>query len=297
MVSSRVKLDPECRRSKEMRKATPDVSLRQDTEGPRGVIDPRHAQKQPAREPGDPLFALERLEGRVRKPKGVADDERAGEVGRKGSTREVSEQSRTATGRGGDGGKRSGQRETRNQQNTTGYKAGSGCTVRWSGYVNSMKDKKIKFTSLMHHIESVDTLREAYYSLKREASAGIDGETWKQYGEELEENLQDLSERLKRGVYRAKPVRRTYIPKADGRQRPLGVPVLEDKIVQYAAVLVLNAIYETDVSRILVRLPAWTQPASLSGRALYRNADEESELGASMPTSVDFSIRSTTDGW
>ncbi len=86
----------------------------------------------------------------------------------------------------------------------------------------------------------------AYLSLKREAAPGVDGETWRHYGEELEKNLQDLSARLKRGAYRAKPVRRVYIPKADGRQRPLGVTTLEDKIVQRAAVEVLNAIYETD---------------------------------------------------
>src|SRR5256885_1780192 len=86
----------------------------------------------------------------------------------------------------------------------------------------------------------------AYFSLKKEAAPGVDGETWRHYGEELERNLQDLSERLKRGAYRAKPVRRVYIPKADGRQRPIGVPVLEDKIVQRATVAVLNAIYETD---------------------------------------------------
>jgi RNA-directed DNA polymerase len=109
----------------------------------------------------------------------------------------------------------------------------------------AVRDKKLKCTSLMHHIWSADTLREAYYNLKRDASAGVDGQTWKQYGKKLEENLQDLSGRLKRGAYRAKPVRRTYIPKADGKQRPLGVPVLEDKIVQYATVLCLNAIYET----------------------------------------------------
>jgi len=88
--------------------------------------------------------------------------------------------------------------------------------------------------------------RTAYLGLKREAAPGVDGETWRHYGEELEENLQELSHRLKRGAYRAKPVRRVYIPKADGRQRPLGVPALEDKIVQRAAVEVLNAIYETD---------------------------------------------------
>jgi group II intron reverse transcriptase/maturase len=110
----------------------------------------------------------------------------------------------------------------------------------------ALKDKTLQFTSLMHHITATDTLREAYYSLKRDAAAGIDGQTWRHYEENLEEHLQDLSGRLKRGAYRAKPVRRTYILKADGRQRPLGVPVLEDKIVQYAAVLVLNAIYETE---------------------------------------------------
>src|SRR5574337_1187302 len=108
------------------------------------------------------------------------------------------------------------------------------------------KDKKLRFTALLHHIYSLETLRRAYFSLKKEAAPGVDGETWRHYGEELEKNLQDLSVRLKRGAYRAKPVRRVYIPKADGRQRPLGVPALEDKIVQRAAVEVLNAIYEQD---------------------------------------------------
>ncbi len=108
------------------------------------------------------------------------------------------------------------------------------------------KDKKLRFTALLHHIYNLETLRMAYFSLKKEASPGVDGETWRHYGEELERSLQDLSERLKRGAYRAKPVRRVYTPEADGRQRPLGVPALEDKIVQRAAVEVLNAIYETD---------------------------------------------------
>jgi group II intron reverse transcriptase/maturase len=89
-------------------------------------------------------------------------------------------------------------------------------------------------------------LRAAYLALKRDAAAGVDGETWRHYGEGLEDNLQDLSARLQRGAYRAKPVRRVYRPKADGRQRPLGVPTLEDKIVQRAVVEVLNAIYEVD---------------------------------------------------
>ena len=110
----------------------------------------------------------------------------------------------------------------------------------------AMKDKRERFTSLMHHIYDLSMLREAYYGLKRDAAPGVDGETWREYGEELESNLEELSGRLRRGAYRARPVRRVYIPKADGRQRPLGVTALEDKIVQRATVEVMNAIYETD---------------------------------------------------
>jgi len=108
------------------------------------------------------------------------------------------------------------------------------------------KDKELRFTTLWHHVYDVRRLREVYLSMKRNASAGVDGQTWQQYGEDLEHSLQDLSDRLRRGAYRAKPVRRVFIPKADGRQRPLGVPTLEDKIVQRATAEVLNAIYETD---------------------------------------------------
>ena len=108
------------------------------------------------------------------------------------------------------------------------------------------RDRKMRFTALLHHIYDLKTLRAAYLGLKRNAAAGVDGETWRHYGEQLEENLRDLSDRLKRGAYRAKPVRRVYIAKADGRQRPLGVTALEDKLVQRAMVEVLNAIYETD---------------------------------------------------
>ena len=108
------------------------------------------------------------------------------------------------------------------------------------------RDKEMRFTALLHHVYDPETLRAAYLGLKREAAPGVDGETWRHYGERLEENLQDLADRLKRGAYRAKPVRRVFIPKADGRQRPLGVTALEDKVVQRATVEVLNAIYETD---------------------------------------------------
>jgi len=101
-----------------------------------------------------------------------------------------------------------------------------------------------RLTALWHHIYNVDTLREAFYGLNRKATAGVDGETWAMYETGLEANLRDLSDRLKRGAYRAPPVIRTYIPKGDGRQRPLGMPTMEDKIVQRAAVTVLNVVYE-----------------------------------------------------
>jgi group II intron reverse transcriptase/maturase len=98
----------------------------------------------------------------------------------------------------------------------------------------------------LHHVYDINTLREAYFGLKRDAAPGVDGETWRAYGEQLEESLRDLSGRLQRGAYRAKPVRRVLIPKPDGRQRPLGVTTREDKLVQRALVTVLNCIYETD---------------------------------------------------
>ena len=108
------------------------------------------------------------------------------------------------------------------------------------------EDKGRRFTALWHHVYAVNRLRQAYFALKREATPGVDGETWASYGKTLEGNLKDLSERLKRGAYRARPVKRIYIPKTDGKERPIGIPVLEDKLVQRAVVEVLNAVYEED---------------------------------------------------
>src|SRR3989441_9498664 len=107
------------------------------------------------------------------------------------------------------------------------------------------RDKKQKFTALLHP-GTVDLLRDSYNSLQRQAAPGVDGVTWKQYGEGLEERLQDLHDRIHRSAYRAPPSRRTYISKDDGRQRPLGIAALEDKVVQQAVVTVLNEIYEED---------------------------------------------------
>jgi RNA-directed DNA polymerase len=105
---------------------------------------------------------------------------------------------------------------------------------------------RLLLTALWHHVYDIDRLREAYYSVNRRAAAGVDGETWAAYGGDLEANLRDLSGRLERGGYHAQPVERVYIPKPDGRERPIGIPTLEDKIVQRATVEVLNAVYEGD---------------------------------------------------
>ena len=105
--------------------------------------------------------------------------------------------------------------------------------------------KKERFTALLHHV-TVDLLRESFYALKRKAAPGVDGLRWQDYQAELEDNLQALHARVHRGAYQALPVRRRYIPKPGGKQRPLGIAALEDKIVQRAVVAVLNAIYEQD---------------------------------------------------
>src|SRR5262245_49139566 len=132
-------------------------------------------------------------------------------------------------------------------QNTLRTQDRAGVPSAWDRIRQAAKsDKGRRFTALLHHVYNIETLREAYFNLKREAAPGVDGETWRNYGEQLEANLKDLSERLRRGAYRAKPVRRVFIPKPDGRQRPLGVTTLEDKVVQRALVMVLNCIYEVD---------------------------------------------------
>jgi len=126
---------------------------------------------------------------------------------------------------------------------------------------------------------SVDLLRDSYYALKRQAAPGVDGVTWQEYETGLDSRLSDLHNRVHRGAYRAQPSRRVYIPKADGRKRPLGIAALEDKIVQQAVVTILNQIYEVD-PRILVWVPSRTQPAPSAGRADGGPPKEARELGA-----------------
>jgi len=107
------------------------------------------------------------------------------------------------------------------------------------------RDGKLRFTALLHHV-NVDLLGASYHALKRDAAAGVDGVTWHEYGQALGSNLEDLHERVHRGAYRAQPSRRQHIPKPDGRQRPLAIAALEDKIVQRAVATVLEQIYEED---------------------------------------------------
>jgi len=106
-------------------------------------------------------------------------------------------------------------------------------------------DGKVRFTALLHHV-TVDLLQSSYHKLKKEAAPGVDGVTWREYGRDLEARLRDLHGRIHRGAYQARPSRRVWIPKADGRQRPLGIAALEDKVVQHAVGTVLNHIWEED---------------------------------------------------
>src|SRR6202049_3595993 len=246
-IQPRKKLTPGRRRRRRKRKAPPRAPISRGAVGSRAVTDPVHVQKHLAWEPGDPAFT----------PNGIC----------LGTHREV----QGHTPMMNEHGKSDRSVIPAKSPNKAGQPAAEGMEGRDLTKGNlpqqnasrtpsredapsalervrqaASKDKEVRFTALLHHIYNPETLRRAYFSLKKEASPGVDGETWRHYGETLEDNLQDLSHRLKRGAYRAKPVRRVYIDKTDGRKRPLGVPVLEDKLVQRATVEVLNAIHETD---------------------------------------------------
>src|SRR5262245_35138490 len=137
-------------------------------------------------------------------------------------------------------------KENAGQPNTYPTQSGKGVSRGLAGVRKAAREhKEMKFTALLHHL-TVDLLRESFYALKRKAAPGVDGVTWYEYETGLEERLVDLHSRVHRGAYRAQPSRRKYIEKSDGRQRPLGIAALEDKIVQAATVTILNQIYEED---------------------------------------------------
>ncbi|MBZ5529461.1 MAG: hypothetical protein LAN71_16380 [Acidobacteriia bacterium] len=132
------------------------------------------------------------------------------------------------------------------QPNTCPTQSGERVSRGLGGVRRAARERKQeRFTALLHHL-TVDLLRESYYALKRNAAPGLDGLRWGEYEDGREDRLNDLHGRVHRGTYRAQPSRRVYIPKADGRERPLGIAALEDKIVQQAMVTILNEIYEAD---------------------------------------------------
>lgn len=132
------------------------------------------------------------------------------------------------------------------EPNTQPTQSGEGVSQGLNGVrERARRNKQERFTALLHHVSS-EMLRESFYGLKRKAAPGVDGVTWKEYETGLEDRLEDLHSRVHRGTYRALPSRRQYIPKGNGKQRPLGIAALEDKIVQSAVAGVLNQIYEED---------------------------------------------------
>src|SRR6267378_1682838 len=243
-IEPRKNLAPGCRRCRRKRKATRAVSISRETVRPRAVRDPEHVRKHFAREPGDPRSARfsgsrREVQGRTPTMNGPRKSDSA-VVPVKSPNKAASAAAEGVEGRALAKGNLQEQNALRTQGRVGMHSALE--RVRQA----AKKDRKMRFTALLHHVYDRDTLREAYFGLQKEAAPGVDGQTWRQYGEALEEHLQDLAERLKRGAYRAKPVRRVYIAKDDGGQRPLGVTALEDKIAQRATVEVLNTIYETD---------------------------------------------------
>jgi len=137
-------------------------------------------------------------------------------------------------------------KENTHQSSTHSTQSEARVSQGLAGVRKAARERKgMQFTALLHHL-TVGLLRESFYALKRKAAPGVDGVTWEEYEPELEGRMIDLHSRIHRGAYRAQPSRRVYILKPDGRQRPLGVAALEDKIVQHAVVTILNQIYEED---------------------------------------------------
>src|SRR5208283_4631325 len=246
-IQPRKQITPGRRRCRRKREAPSGAPISRGATESRAVTDTVHVRKHLEREPGDPRFAQgcscpgthRQVSGRTPTTTGAGKSDRP-TVPEKSPNNAGQPAAEGMEGRGLAKGNLPQQNASRTPSREDALSALE--RVRQA----ASKDKKLRFTALLHHIYNPETLRKAYFSLKKEAAPGVDGETWRHYGETLEDNLQDLSHRLKRGAYRAKPVRRAYIDKNDGRKRPLGVPALEDKIVQRATVEVLNAIYETD---------------------------------------------------
>ena len=150
-----------------------------------------------------------------------------------------------------------------------------------------IRNRQGKLTALLHHI-NVDVLRASFSDLKKTAAPGVDEVTWTEYAKHLEANLLDLHARVHTGAYRALPSRRKYIPKADGRQRPLGIAAIEDKIVQAAVAAILTPICRVLVPGLQLRVPTEAQPASSAGCARVRDREAADQLGARLRRSILF---------
>lgn len=235
-----------------MGKAARGVALSRVAPRTHGVKEPRHVRKLFARKPGDPesdrfcpgigpvgqsrrlyadMYALGKSDTGIVSRKRMNKDARPMQTGQPSAE---SVEKRTVA---------KGNSVRTTASGTQGPSSASSGPDRIREAAR--KDSKLKFTNLLHHMD-IDLLRQAYGCLKRDAATGVDGVTWTEYGEALDERLADLLERIYSGRYRAKPSKRSWIPKADGRRRPLGVAAVEDKIVQQALVLILQEIYEED---------------------------------------------------
>lgn len=244
-----------CRPCSDKGKATSPPPPRQGEGGHGGVLEPGHVSKFQAREPGDPDgirdekplprsgFKTDRWfnvsDGNdqthaVRKSDGWVVPAKFANKGVPEAPAERMEESDPAERNANQLAKP--RTQSRNHGGSNGLEGVRGA---------ARKDSKLKFTALLHHVDE-DLLTRSFFGLKKTAAVGVDGVTWFEYERDLEANLKDLHGRIHRGSYLAKPSRRSWIPKPDGRKRPLGIASLEDKIVQAAVSEVLRQIYEGD---------------------------------------------------
>ena len=245
--------------------------------GPRAVGDPEHAWKLLAREPGDPGGTRpDGGAGRSEKAKSRTSDMHVSGKSDGCVVPEKQPNKGSASAEAVEG-----RRPTKGntlQTATPRTQSRTSVSIGLQGVREVARKDEVRFTALLHHV-TIDLLRDSFYALKRKAAPGVDGLTWQQYEDGLEDRLADLHDRVHRGTYRAKPSRRTYIPKADGKRRPLGIASLEDKIVQQAVVTVLNAIYEED----FLGFSYGFRPGAahmMRWMPVRRDHGEEGELGA-----------------
>jgi RNA-directed DNA polymerase len=273
---------PRCRRGPNARKAIRGTPQGRGVPRPGGVEAPRHAQTHLAREAGEPVSACSQ-----RRPPWEASGRKPRLHGHRPSDGGIVPQKSPNTPRpqgveGMEGRPPVKGNAPQHPLPWTQSQEDGRPAARERIRQAVRRRRKDRLTSLYHHSYHVAHLREAYFALQRQAAPGVDGATWQHYGQDLEANLQDLSKRLARGAYRATAVRRAYIPKPDGRQRPLGVPALEDKIVQCVTAWIFAVIWEEEfrgVVRIPTRAGSPSRPRCTDGRHPSETRDLDSRRG------------------